>query len=204
MKATYNYISKQQKGTDFLQHSSLPTQLVIETWSQEVGGLIAVHNNAHLSVLWQNMGVTVQSCLPHHVVGLPVEALDDEVVLQAELEHRQHGPGQVEGVQVPSGSCCHHGHNGEVADDELSHGGADQQPHVQAAGGVLLRHVLPVVQPVDDAADHSGEGHHAHYHYVHDEMNQQAVVSVPLVLFKNVHLVQYEGDESRHHQEDSR
>lgn len=81
-----------------------------------------------------------------------MEAFDDEVVLQAQLEHRQHGPRQVEGVGIPSGSRRYLRHHGEIANGELAHGGSHQQPHIQAVCGVLLRHALPVVQPVDDAA----------------------------------------------------
>lgn len=123
INTTYNDVSKQQEGTDFLQYSPFPAWL-IETWSEEVAGLVALHNNAHRCVFVQGVSICVQSCFLHHVKGLPVEAFDDEVVLQAELEHRQHGPGQVERIQVPSGSGRHHSHDGEVADDELSHRGS--------------------------------------------------------------------------------
>lgn len=116
-----------------------------------------------------------------------MEAFDEDVVLQTELEHRQHRPGQVEGIQVPAASGRHHGHDGEVADEELAQRSGQNKPHVQAAGGVFHRNVLPAVQPVDDAADHSGEAHQAHYHRVGDEMKQQGLVSVLLILPQHVH-----------------
>lgn len=212
---TYNDVAEHQKGTEFLQRSSLPVQTCVGVVRRK---RVALGDDAHSGLDWlclHEFSVTVRAhdmCVGKHAgdpgvrlrgrrhvrVRLPVKALDDEGVLQAQLYDCQQRTGQVERVQLALHATRYHRHDGEVADGELAHGGPEEQAHVQAAGGVLSGDVLALVQAIEHPASQCGACHEQVGHQVHDVVHTQRQFPFGMVPVMHVYLVHNEGDQAGH------
>lgn len=95
---THNHISEQQRGADFLGTLRFQSSFSGSAARLSLDAPFSVA--VRLSLLLRDLGVGVHKGFLHCGKGLPVEAFDEEVVLQAQLDHRQHGPRQVEGVEL--------------------------------------------------------------------------------------------------------
>lgn len=95
-------------------------------------------------------------------LGVPVEALDDEDVLEDELQQAEEGVRQVEVTQRSLGPHSEGRHQGEVRQGELAESRRDQQHRVQAASWVVASFVHPPLQPVDQHPSQAAERHDRH------------------------------------------
>lgn len=69
-------------------------------------------------------------------VWVPVEAFDDEDVLEDELQQTQEGVGQIQVPQRAIGAYAQSCHHGEVGQSELAQGRRHQEDHIQPTRGI--------------------------------------------------------------------
>ncbi|KAG7215459.1 hypothetical protein INR49_003235 [Caranx melampygus] len=127
---------------------------------------------------------------------VPVEALDDEDVLEDELQQAEKGVGQLQVSQRSSGPKGQCRHQGEVGDGELAQSRCHQEDHVQATGRVVTSFMSPPLQPVDQHPNQGAQGHDGHDGQmvaVKCEEGGEAEL-----LLAHPHLVQYEDRDSSH------
>ena len=94
--------------------------------------------------------------------GVPVEALDDEDVLEDELQQAEERVRQVEAPQRPLRPHGEGRHQGKIGKGELAQSCGDQEEHVQATSRVVSAFVRPPLQPVDQHPGQAAERHHGH------------------------------------------
>lgn len=130
-ECTHQNVSQQQKYRDFLQYPPLPRQFGSVLSSVAMKAKYCRHRIGFCVHVWSFKAAQIFAWLQHIWIcnhsdrldlmeGLPMHTFNYEKVLQAELDHHQYTPGQVEPVQVAFGSSCNHSHDREIADDELS------------------------------------------------------------------------------------
>ncbi|KAG7235071.1 hypothetical protein INR49_003359 [Caranx melampygus] len=127
---------------------------------------------------------------------VPVEALDDEDVLEDELQQAEKGVGQLQVSQRSSGPQGQCRHQGEVGDGELAQSRCHQKDHIQATGRVVTSFMSPPLQPVDQHPNQGAQGHDGHDGQmvaVKCEEGGEAEL-----LLAHPHLVQYEDRDSSH------
>lgn len=93
---------------------------------------------------------------------MPVEALDDEDVLEDELQQAEERVRQVEAPQRPLGPHGEGRHQGKIGQGELAQSCGDQEEHVQATSRVVSTFVRPPLQPVDQHPGQAAERHDRH------------------------------------------
>ncbi len=93
---------------------------------------------------------------------MPVEALDDEDVLEDELQQCEEGVRQVEFPQRSLGPHSQGCHQREVGQGELAQSRCDQEDHIQATSGVVSLLICPSLQPVDQHPSQGAERHDGH------------------------------------------
>lgn len=93
---------------------------------------------------------------------MPVEALDDEDVLQDELQQAEQRVGKVEARQGALGAHRQGRHQREVGERQLAQRRRHQEHHVQAARGIVAAIAGPPLQPVEQHPRQATQGHGGH------------------------------------------
>lgn len=133
-------------------------------------------------------------------VGVPVETLDDEGVLEEELQQGEKGVGEVQAGHRPLSPHAHGCHQGEVGQGQLARSCGDEEEDVQVPGGVVPSFSGVSLHPVDQQSHQAAEGHQGYDGQMVGVQHEEGEVAKLLPV--DPQLVKDENDQA--HQEDQR